>query len=56
VSACPFIFFLLNLTHHTSPKAPMPTGCRSEYLSRPLANVILVSCRPRRALGHARNA
>ena len=35
-------FPLLNVTHHTSPKAPMPTGCRSEYLSWLLAHVVLV--------------
>lgn len=27
-------------THQTSPKAPMPTGCRSEYLRSPLAHAV----------------
>jgi hypothetical protein len=29
-----------NTTHQTSPKAPMPTGCKSEYLTSPLAHTV----------------
>ena len=31
-------------THQTSPKAPMPTGCKSEYLASPLAHAVPLRC------------
>ena len=31
-------------THQTSPKAPMPTGCKSEYLTSPLAHAVPLRC------------
>lgn len=34
----------IRTTHQTSPKAPMPTGCKSEYLTSPLAHTVPLRC------------
>lgn len=34
----------IQTTHQTSPKAPMPTGCKSEYLTSPLAHAVHLRC------------
>ena len=34
----------IQATHQTSPKAPMPTGCKSEYLTSPLAHAVPLHC------------